>query len=294
MKNIFFLCLILIGAYTIINADMVRIKSQNVVIDTETKLMWQDDINVNDNYGSFNQASNYCLDLSLNGFNDWYLPNLDELKTLIAIPNEKSSLNGAFITKGERSFWSITPADSNSNYYVGYEKEGVKIDSSLTYGRFCGEKAFRCVRQMSSNESVDIKEITKKNNEAIIKEKKDLDNKIISQIVDKENGLIWQDDTESKTLKIQWRFAKEYCQNKGAGWRLPTTEELETLIDVKDGKPSISKKLKNVSMRRYWSSKQTAAFTFQTLNFHYKNIGDIDNTNEQYGDVNVRCVKNLQ
>ena len=47
-------------------------------------------------------------------------------------------------------------------------------------------------------------------------------------------------------------------------------------------------------MRRYWSSKQTATFTFQTLNFHYKNIGDIDNTNEQYGDVNVRCVKNLQ
>ena len=97
MKKIYsFLCLILIGAYTIINADMVRIKSQNVVIDTETKLMWQDDINVNDNYGSFNQASNYCLDLSLNGFNDWYLPNLDELKTLIAIPNEKSSLKWCF------------------------------------------------------------------------------------------------------------------------------------------------------------------------------------------------------
>ena len=78
---------------------------------------------------------------------------------------------------------------------------------------------------------------------------------------DKATGLIWQDNKDAKTIKKDWDGAKEYCKNLDLGgysdWRLPTKDELASIID-KTNTPTIKTGFKNVSSSDYWSSSQVS------------------------------------
>jgi len=46
-------------------------------------------------------------------------------------------------------------------------------------------------------------------------------------------GLQWQDDVEAKTVMKTWSEAQNYCSDlglDGGGWRLPTIQELQSII----------------------------------------------------------------
>lgn len=61
-----------------------RFKRENpVVIDNTYMLMWQDDT-ISDKM-TWDNAKNYCTNLTLNNYNDWYLPNQSELSSLVDI-----------------------------------------------------------------------------------------------------------------------------------------------------------------------------------------------------------------
>ena len=95
--------------------------------------------------------------------------------------------------------------------------------------------------------------------------------------LDKNTGLMWQDDKEviikkskygkitKKNRDLNWTEANEYCENlKLAGfddWRLPTLYELESIIDYKykDNAPynKVNKRFfKNMKTTYYWSSSE--------------------------------------
>jgi hypothetical protein len=80
------------------------------VSDSCTGLLWQkaDDGNTR----TWCNALDYCETLSLAGFNDWRLPNLRELQSIIDYSNRDPAIDGSFdVTTGRR--WSSTPlADS--------------------------------------------------------------------------------------------------------------------------------------------------------------------------------------
>ncbi len=74
-------------------------------------------------------------------------------------------------------------------------------------------------------------------------------------VTDNVTGLEWQDN---ETVQKSWAAAATYCNDlplNGGGWRLPTIEELETLVD--DGKynPSVTENVfQHISLSYYWSS----------------------------------------
>ena len=51
--------------------------------DYDTKLMWQDDIEAKTVQKDWQGAINYCKDLSLAGFDDWRLPKIEELESIV-------------------------------------------------------------------------------------------------------------------------------------------------------------------------------------------------------------------
>ena len=64
---------------------ILKLKSQytvkkNVVLDNETKMMWQ---KAHSKAMHHEQAKEYCEKLSLDGYNDWRLPTIDDLRSLI-------------------------------------------------------------------------------------------------------------------------------------------------------------------------------------------------------------------
>jgi hypothetical protein len=52
-------------------------------------------------------------------------------------------------------------------------------------------------------------------------------------VKDTKTGLVWASRDNGKD--IAWQEAKAYCESRGNGWRMPTLEELKTLIGTQNG-----------------------------------------------------------
>ncbi len=82
-------------------------------------------------------------------------------------------------------------------------------------------------------------------------------------VLDKETGLVWAQDANLYNGNITWQQAIDYCRNLSIadrkGWRLPTVEELASLVDstqthpcIPSGHPFIN--VQSATVSYYWSS----------------------------------------
>ncbi len=110
-------------------------------------------------------------------------------------------------------------------------------------------------------------------------------------IVDNATGLEWQDnETGQKT----WDAAATYCTDlplNGGGWRLPSIEELETLVDDGRYNPSTTGGVfQHISSDYYWSSTTSyASYSGYVwyVDFDRGRSSSTDKTKSYY----VRCVR---
>ncbi len=136
-----------------ITHDFARNNTKEVVIDTETCLMWQDNIDTKIVEKTWQEAIEYCDDLNFAKFTDWRLPNINELYTTFDTHEYGKGVKSVFVnadweywsstskvssTKGSHSrFDIINPIDSSdSNYawtmydYRGYPDYDSKSDTN--------------------------------------------------------------------------------------------------------------------------------------------------------------------
>ena len=106
------------------------------------------------------------------------------------------------------------------------------------------------------------------------------------------NGLMWQDDENAKSVGKTWNGAIEYCKNLSLvgykDWRLPTIEELMSIVD-KSRYPTIKKEFKNSSSSYYWSSTTYMSYKSYAWVVYFGN-GDVYN-NYKDSTYYVRCVR---
>jgi len=109
---------------------------------------------------------------------------------------------------------------------------------------------------------------------------------------DTSTSLIWQDNSDTMTKKVNWKEAKEYCKRLSlAGydnWRLPYIKELQSIIDKKNN-PAIKKEFKNVAEGYYWSNSVNGSGKNSAWGIYFKN-GTGSNNEIHYKDY-VRCVR---
>jgi len=79
-------------------------------------------------------------------------------------------------------------------------------------------------------------------------------------VIDVQTGLMWQNDHSPRKT---WPAAVDYCSNevslcKGTDWRLPTTKELQSIIDTKNIPTILSIFDGNCDKALYWSSEGTS------------------------------------
>ena len=119
----------MIGASLFLYAGFNR-DSSGVVADSATGLAWQDDYSDNgENIKSatWQDALVYCEELSLEGKNDWRLPNIRELKSIIDDTKSNPAINSVFTNVTSDFYWSATTVASNSsnawnvNFNDGYD-----------------------------------------------------------------------------------------------------------------------------------------------------------------------------
>jgi len=114
-------------------------RSGETVIDTQTKLQWQDDQAAERRDSVWRDAKKFCANLDLEGFHDWRLPTREELQTLV-----KASQSGALQFKhgAMNAYWT---SEINRKYPINawavYWGNGHTFDTDR-----CDEEHVRCVR----------------------------------------------------------------------------------------------------------------------------------------------------
>jgi len=102
--------LIMIGLSSYLSADFT--KSGDVVSDSTTGLEWQDNSDTNGTQRTWQEAINYCEALTLDTHDDWRLPNINELKSLIDRSKREPAIKGDVFeyigTNNYYMYWSST------------------------------------------------------------------------------------------------------------------------------------------------------------------------------------------
>ncbi|MEA3512621.1 MAG: DUF1566 domain-containing protein [Campylobacterota bacterium] len=99
--------------------------------------------------------------------------------------------------------------------------------------------------------------------------------------------LMWQDDIASKTQKLKWQKAKNYCENLSLvgydDWYLPTVQQLKKLYKNKD-------RLINFSSSIYWTNSHynSSRYAAMTSDLGRGGYGSSSSRNSSYY---VRCVR---
>ena len=124
------------------------VKDNLTVFDKNTKLLWEVKSKSNShNVFYWFKAENYCDNLIHAGSSDWYLPTIEELKTLLTAEKSLNSgyINSEYFSQNEPfSYWSSTEGYGHGGWYVDFEFGGDSAyeDSKKKYAR-CVIKSVR-------------------------------------------------------------------------------------------------------------------------------------------------------
>jgi hypothetical protein len=116
---------------------------------------------------------------------------------------------------------------------------------------------------------------------------------VYKAMLDKETGLVWERFPD--TTKRDWVAACAHCYRKEVGgrkgWRLPTVEELASLVDTTSTSPALPTgyPFPNVQSSYYWSSSTHASSTGNAW-LVYFNSGFV-NDGDKGTDLYVWCVR---
>ena len=134
MKYIFFIICIFSLEYE---------KSNNIVIDKQNKLMWQDNSEVTEYLETAITAKVYCENIVLNGYIDWRVPSINEMINIIDV-NEKNAIHKKFkfVKPNIYSTYSTFEDDMDLLWAVDF-KTGI-----ITTDEKTDENYIRCVRDM--------------------------------------------------------------------------------------------------------------------------------------------------
>jgi len=117
--------MIIITGSLLLQAQFYRNNNTNIVRDTKTFLQWQDN---GTPFKKWNDAIDYCKDLSLGGYTDWRLPNINELFTLVDYTKFNPSMSNVFAYFDTGYYWSSTTSvHTNSRaWMIGFSSGEVK------------------------------------------------------------------------------------------------------------------------------------------------------------------------
>jgi len=114
-----------------------------IVKDPKTNLMWEDTPHVKETKITQPRAKVYCSELKAGGFEDWRLPTIQELLTIIDYSRISPALLKEFSYVDDESFyWTQTTVADESDAFWGVNfKRGASSKASEYYDRYV-----RCVR----------------------------------------------------------------------------------------------------------------------------------------------------
>ena len=115
MRTFFFIMI----ATTLLYGSYTRDAASETVYDDQTDLTWEDGINHRRNWAD---AIDYCETLHFGGAQDWRLPNINELLSIVDYNTPNRVINPAFHYLIAERHWSSTTSarDNEAAWYVNF------------------------------------------------------------------------------------------------------------------------------------------------------------------------------
>jgi len=252
-----------------------------IVRDNVTDLEWQQ-ATAPDTY-RWQEAFDYCSNLDLGGHDDWRLPTIQELSTLVdsGIPDPGPTVNIDYfpdtIGSAYSDYWSSS-ADAqipNDAWIVHFSDGSVKGNGKMNA---INVRAVRGEEQ--SNNFIDNGDGT---------------------ITDTSTGLMWEVKTDDggprdKDNAYTWQEALAYCENlilaEHDDWRLPNRNEMQSIMDYNRYGPSIDTLFPFIRPSSNWSSNTNADNPINAWIVNFYN-GDVSSIGKG-GDCYVHAVRGGQ
>jgi hypothetical protein len=230
------------------NPDSYTDNGDDTVTDNVTGLMWQKAIVAAASSLSWAAAKGYCPTVSTGGHNDWRLPAMIELVSLIDPSVAQVTIDSTYFpATPSGGYWASTPAlgQADRAFYVDFSTAAMgSIDVSTT-------DHVRCVRTPAPAAATAERYTPG-----------------AGTVLDNKTKLVWQEQGPG-TQQFLWDGARTYCAGVGAtlggtGWRLPTMKELLSLCDPSRINPAIDPDFSVAmfsigSATFYWTSTPDAA-----------------------------------
>lgn len=103
----------MIGLSSFLSAEFTKVG--NVVTDSKTGLVWQDNDDANGTQRTWQEAIDYCEALSLDTYEDWRLPNINELKSIVDRSKSNLAIADGFTNTSSSNYWSSTSLLGNED-----------------------------------------------------------------------------------------------------------------------------------------------------------------------------------
>ena len=118
------------------------VKSGEVVYDKANHLVWQDDVSVEEKELKYNEAKDYCAALVIEDKDNWRVPNIYELRSIVDFTRYKPALQRGFHFGLSENYWSSTPYadDKDRAWFVNFKS------GSVEHSRHSYDFYVRCVR----------------------------------------------------------------------------------------------------------------------------------------------------
>jgi hypothetical protein len=232
------------------------------VRDNVTCLVWEKAPNATQGFWQAN--ADHCASLvtsNFAGYSDWRLPTRVEMASIVdfarsgdaidttAFPKEPSG----YYRTGSDWYETITGQNSSGFSWIYGMSSGF---TSNAYAKSTSNAYVRCVRGNGSGEGQTVFAVPPPNQYTAAG----------GEVTDNYTGLIWQQSdsaTPSGTAVMPWSGAASYCAGLGLNghtWRVPSINELATLVDEAHVGPAINKtmfpgtKYGSYSNNWYWAS----------------------------------------
>jgi formylglycine-generating enzyme required for sulfatase activity len=171
---------------------------------------------------NWNDAHTYCADLGVAGYRDWRLPSVLELVSIADVSRANPAIDPtAFPDTPSLPFWSSETDASNSGlgWYVYFLNGGAYNGNDVV-----DPQRVRCVRGGAPSAGGDAGCYAMND----------------GTVLDPNTHLTWQRALDPASFA--WTDAQAYCASvaaNGGGFRLPSMNELMTLVDVTRMDPAI-------------------------------------------------------
>ena len=248
-----------------------RDNKDGTITDLNTGLMWQKTPDFK--MRKWADSSSYSKKLKLAGRDDWRLPTIKEIFSIVDFRGNQHTRTPYIDTKAFDFKWPVVSQGVrsmdaqywSSSRYVGVTMRGDKSAFGFNFadGRIkCypvesihmqAKKFARCVRgpAYGKNDFVDNGDGT---------------------IADRATGLVWMKADSGKTMN--WSDALKYAESlKLAGrddWRLPNVKELQSIVDYRRAPDALSRSVRSAAIDPIFSLTITESW-FWTSTTHLEN-----------------------